>query len=222
MSTIIRWARVAAEACGGWFSIMSGALSIPFVFLALFWASPRFYFAALAYLAMGASAIGAVRRIHLLVDSHKKELAERRTAYDREKQTIEAQVESLKEQLDDRASRLSVITRLGEFRLALEIRRREINKLGAVEWEKQREDGHDIQWMCLIHEIQAYFDDHPAELGTNAWADFLCRDNIDRTPIIGACGMTIYHDQWENLQHGIAHSEKNLAKIVDQLRRNKT
>src|SRR5579862_3963535 len=103
MSTIIKWARVAAEACGGWFSIMSGALSVPFAFLALFWASPRFYFAAVAYLAMGASAIGAVRRIHLLVDSHKRELAERRTSCDREKQTIEAQVESLKARLDDRA-----------------------------------------------------------------------------------------------------------------------
>jgi transposase-like protein len=56
MSKIIKIAKLLAQICGGWWSLMSGAISIPFAFLAIFvdmsHPHPKETFAILAFVAL--------------------------------------------------------------------------------------------------------------------------------------------------------------------------
>jgi hypothetical protein len=60
--------KLGVEICGGWWSAMSGAASIPFGFLALFVAgSPRFWFAVLAYVGLWVFAIRILSKNYKIV-----------------------------------------------------------------------------------------------------------------------------------------------------------
>jgi len=130
----------------------------------------------------------------------------------------DTEITSLRAELDDRKKRLSVINKLGEFRMVLKIRQREIHELGALDWHKEREDGqHDRRSMALFAEIQAYFESNRDELGPNAWMDMISTDNLDRSHIPGIHIATIFHADWERMQHLLDHAEKTIAGIVSRM-----
>ncbi|MDD5164913.1 MAG: hypothetical protein PHG25_00015 [Candidatus Pacebacteria bacterium] len=71
---IIQQIQMVFEICGGWWSAMSGAISIPFGFIALFAeGNPRTYFAALAFIALWVFAIGVVRKNYKILVIQKPE-----------------------------------------------------------------------------------------------------------------------------------------------------
>jgi hypothetical protein len=63
VAVLVRWLKTWADTVGSWWGIMSGALSIPFAFLALFNFQARLLFAALAYIALWVVIVGQARRI---------------------------------------------------------------------------------------------------------------------------------------------------------------
>jgi hypothetical protein len=71
---MFKWGAIAASVCGGWWSAMSGAVSIPLAFLALFFqGQPQIWFAVLAFVGVWVFVIGVIRKHHALVQSHTEE-----------------------------------------------------------------------------------------------------------------------------------------------------
>ena len=70
---ILKVVKLLAEVCGGWWGIMSGAISIPFAFLALFWGEEKqkLVFAILAFFSLWVFAIRIARRNYQLLDKLK-------------------------------------------------------------------------------------------------------------------------------------------------------
>jgi hypothetical protein len=66
-------AKLLAEICGGWWALMSGAVSIPFAFLALFWgeAYQKEFFAILAFVALWVFAIRVAWQKNQLMEKLK-------------------------------------------------------------------------------------------------------------------------------------------------------
>ncbi len=62
VAVVVRWLKSWADAVGTWWGIMSGAFSIPFAILMLFYPA-RLVFAALAYVSLWVLVINQVRRI---------------------------------------------------------------------------------------------------------------------------------------------------------------
>jgi hypothetical protein len=63
MEKIVNFVRLLARICGGWFNVMSGGLSIPLVFVGLYFGgSAKTSFWALAFLGLAVCAIGAARK----------------------------------------------------------------------------------------------------------------------------------------------------------------
>jgi hypothetical protein len=68
MGTFLRWLRVLAQIVGGWWSLMSGAISIPFGFVALLTQGrERLLFAVLAYSSLWVVAIRATWANHQIL-----------------------------------------------------------------------------------------------------------------------------------------------------------
>src|SRR5262245_43050279 len=63
MNVMLRWLKSLASSIREWWGIMSGALSIPFAFLALFNVPGRLLFASLAYIGLWALVFAQARRI---------------------------------------------------------------------------------------------------------------------------------------------------------------
>jgi hypothetical protein len=70
---IVNAAKLLAEICGGWWSTMSGAVSIPIAFFALFWGEERqkTFFAILAFIALWVFALRIAWRNYQLLDKFK-------------------------------------------------------------------------------------------------------------------------------------------------------
>jgi uncharacterized membrane protein HdeD (DUF308 family) len=60
---LTRWLKTIADSVGAWWGIMSGAVSIPFAFLALFNLPGRLLFAALAYISLWVLIVAQAKRI---------------------------------------------------------------------------------------------------------------------------------------------------------------
>lgn len=114
-------------------------------------------------------------------------------------------------------NRALILETLGQFRFALLERAKEINKMPSDTWHKENQNDVDTHMVRIFGEIENFFTTNPAELGTNAFADFRSPRNLERTRIHNNFGDTIYHDGWEWAQNLLRHSEKNLAEIADKL-----
>lgn len=113
-------------------------------------------------------------------------------------------------------NRALVVATLGEFRLDLLRRAKQINKISSNQYHDENKEGDEAS-ARIFNEITSYFGQNAIDFGTNALADFQSKQNMDHTPIHDNYGETIYHDDWQWMQQWIIQSEKNLAKIIDKL-----
>jgi hypothetical protein len=113
-------------------------------------------------------------------------------------------------------NRALVVATLGQFRLDLLGRAKQIIKISSNQYHDENKEGDDAS-ARIFNEITSYFGQNAIDLGTNALADFQSKQNMDRTPIHDNFGETIYHDDWQWMQQWLIQSEKNLTKIIDKL-----
>jgi hypothetical protein len=113
-------------------------------------------------------------------------------------------------------NRALVVATLGQFRLDLLGRAKQINKISSNQYHDENIEGDEVS-ARILNEITSYFGQNAIDLGTNALADFQSKQNMDRTPIHDNFGNTIYHDDWQWMQQWLIQGEKNLAKIIDKL-----
>jgi hypothetical protein len=72
MGSSLKRARIIASLCGGWWSAMSGATSIPLAFAALYWTgTPRRWFAVLAFLGLLVFAFQILKRNYHMGEAAK-------------------------------------------------------------------------------------------------------------------------------------------------------
>lgn len=89
MFKVPKWARLLASIVGGWWSLMSGAISIPFAFAALFSEGhPRRYFALLAFVALWVFVIRVVWKNYQMLEANKRELDAQKNLHAKEKQNL--------------------------------------------------------------------------------------------------------------------------------------
>jgi len=71
---MLKWFKFIATICGGWWSAMSGAVSIPLAFFALwFGGSGKVWFGVLAFFGLWVFAIGAAIKNYQLIEQSKSE-----------------------------------------------------------------------------------------------------------------------------------------------------
>jgi len=165
---IIKIAKLLVQVCGGWLSLMSGAISIPLAFVALFTeAHPKRYFAMLAFAALWVIVIRTAWKNYQLMEANKKELEAQTNSHEEEKQkrasayaeqikALENQFQSLKTQLDDRTLRKLNKDFLGLYLKQLETRIFTIEKMDSNNDVDNLKDGFDDESLLLIGTINTF------------------------------------------------------------------
>jgi hypothetical protein len=124
MSKIIKIAKLLAQICGGWWSLMSGAISIPFAFLAIFvdmsHPHPKETFAILAFVALWIFAVRTAWANYKMIESSRLQLQLADKKFSIERQKMADQIQSLTSRLDDSEKRKKLKDALAGYRITIQ------------------------------------------------------------------------------------------------------
>jgi hypothetical protein len=180
---------------------MSGAISIPFAFLALCLSNvaAKTWFAVLAYLGMGVYAIATTRQNYKLKEQSGSK-ADGKGGGD-----------------DSKQRRKKILDKLGDYRLKLKERMCELDRMHPNAFAEQTElvsKPFDGSTENLLNEIYAFIE---SNVGSAAREDFTDLQHMDRTPIEGIGTNSIYHPHWQSAIWRVRHYEHNLKIISERI-----